>query len=549
MSGNRGFHAASDAYVFARYSSDDTAMRPVKILLAAIAAVASAALLVRVCIGPSRLAASPLNLESIAFLAFSLCCALLSFNRTRAGASLNKQIAVSNALCIAAICCVAVAPYLPAISNPLLFDDYTHLSGSRDGWAAMIARSLIHHPQGGDFFFRPAGYISYWIDYRWAGADPVRWHLWNVSVHAANSVLLYVLCRQLAFGRLGSLISALVFALHAAHAEVVAWMAARFDLLAVFFSLAALIALNHFIDSRKAAWFLLMACACLLAVLSKEAAFCLPLLALCLILFRTQRAPAAIAKLAAVLAVLCGIVFLYREWFLGGIGGYRDAAGAPAILNFSLLRTIKALFYREWAVLFFPLNWSVPPGLWLKLASIAFLLAAVFFLVRLKRVDSRLPACLALVFAASLPVQHLLLIGQDLSGARVLYLPTVGLAMFWGLLAQSYEDKTAAAALTTGLLLFQWTALAHNLGIWRGAAHLSRQTCAQAAEELRQDPRPITVLGLPNTWNGVFFLRNGFPLCVAAASQRPEDTDRIVPADSSARIFAWDAAAQKLIPK
>jgi hypothetical protein len=247
--------------------------------------------------------------------------------------------------------------------------------------------------------------------------------------------------------------------------------------------------------------------------------------------------------------VLCGLVFLYREWFLGGIGGYRDVGGAPTILNFSLLRTIKGLFYREWAVLFFPLNWSVPPGLWLRLASGVFLLAAIFFLVRLKHVDYRLPACLALVVAASLPVQHLLLIGQDLSGARVLYLPSIGLAMFWGLLAQSYEGKTAPAALTAALLLFQWTALAHNLEIWRGAAQLSRQTCAQAAEELRRDSRPITVLDLPSLWNGVFFLRNGFPQCVGAASHRPEDADRIVSADSSARVFAWDAATRKLIPK
>jgi hypothetical protein len=372
--------------------------------------------------------------------------------------------------------------------------------------------------------------------------------------HTANSVLVYVLCRQLAFERFGSLIAALVFALHAAHVEVVAWMAARFDLLAVFFSLVTLIALNRYLDRRGPAWFLLMTCACLMAVLSKEAAFCLPLLALCLILFRTGRPPRAIAKLAGVLTLLCAAVFLYREWFLGGIGGYRTAAGTPDILNFNLLRTVKALLYREWAVLFFPLNWSVPSGLWLKLAAAAFLFTAVYYLLRVKRVDSRLPACLAFVVAASLPVQHLLLIGQDLSGARVLYLPSVGLALFWGLLAQNYESRAGALLLAAGLLLFQWAALAHNLNIWRATAQLSRQTCAQAAEELRSDPRPIAVRDLPSRWNGVFFLHNGFAQCVADASRRTVDAGRVLSSDtpatiSRARSFVWDAVTQKLVPE
>jgi hypothetical protein len=185
-------------------------MRPIRILLAITAALAGAALLIRVCIGPSPLGASPLNLESIASLAFLLCAALLAFAPPRVDVGPKDKIAVSPAFCIAAICCVAIAAYLPYLSNPLLFDDYTHLSGSRDTWQAMIGRSLLHHPQGGDFFFRPAGYISYWIDYHWAGSDPVRWHLWNLVMHAANSVLIYVLCRQLDFQRFSSLIAALV---------------------------------------------------------------------------------------------------------------------------------------------------------------------------------------------------------------------------------------------------------------------------------------------------------------------------------------------------
>jgi len=38
---------------------------------------------------------------------------------------------------------------------------------------------------------------------------------------------------------------------------------------------------------------------------------------------------------------------------------------------------------------------------------------------------------LAVLIVACLPVEHLLLIGPALTGARVLYLPSLGFALFW----------------------------------------------------------------------------------------------------------------------
>lgn len=455
------------------------------------------------------------------------------------------------ALALSTIWVGAIIAYLPGLADPFLFDDYTHLSNAaRQSWSEMIAHSLLVHPTSGDFFFRPAGYISYWLDYRWAGDQALRWHLWNVLAHATNSVLVYVLGRQLRLNQPSAVFAGLVFAVHASHAEVTGWMAARFDLLAFFFSAVALIAIVRFADSGKRIWIAVMVGATLLAVLSKEAAFCLPLMALCMIPFR-HAAAASIAKLAGATGAVCAGAFLYRTWFLGGVGGYQTASGTPAILNFHLLAVPNALLLRLWGLLLFPLNWSAPPGRGLIAAALSMLLAAALLVWIARAGRARLLGSLGLILAAALPVQHLLLIGPDFAGGRVLYLPTLGLALYWGVLFEGCDKPRLALAVGAAVLVFQWVALQHNLQLRTEAAHLSQGACAAIGEELRRDVRPILVEGLPRTWNGVYFLANGFVPCVAIQSGTPEAADRVFvdsdPEQPSPRIFTWNGAARMLV--
>jgi hypothetical protein len=327
-------------------------------------------------------------------------------------------------------------------------------------------------------------------------------------------------------------------------------MSARFDLLAFLFSTVALVAINRFADTRRRIWIAVMVAATLLALLSKEAAFCLPLMALCMIPFR-RAAAASIAKMAGAMAALCVGAFLYRTWFLGGVGGYQTEAGAPAILNFHIRAVPETLLFRLWGLLLFPLNWSASPGKGLIVAALSMLVALALFAWLTRADRARLLGSLGLILAAALPVQHLLMIGPDFAGGRVLYLPTLGLAMFWGVLFEGCDKPRLALALGAAVLVFQWLALQHNLRLRTEAAHLSQKTCAALGADLRRDARPILVEGLPRTWKGVYFLANGFVPCVAIESQMPVAADRLfVGSDSvqpSPRIFTWNEPAQMLI--
>jgi hypothetical protein len=433
----------------------------------------------------------------------------------------------------------------------LVYDDYTHIVETSHATGRILTHAFQQVPGGHGLFFRPAGFIFYWLDYRWAGSHVLRWHLWSLAAHAANACLVYVLVRRLGMRRAAAWVAALLFALHGSRAETVAWIDARFDLLATFFVLCALwAALEYCRTGRRWIHIPLAVCAAL-AVYTKESAFCLPLLPAALLPFlpRAQWRRAIAASLT--LASVCAILFAYRWWALGGIGGYADRTGVSAVWHSRPLHTSEALFYRQWAFLFFPVNWSIPPEWWLSIAAIAFLTILAVCAVRGAGCRTHLLAGLAFLLAADIPVQHLLMFQPDSAGARVLYLPLAGLAIFWA----AWMERSGAGKLTwamaAALIAFNVAALEHNLRPWRTTPAAAATACNALGREMAKDPRPVLVTGLPERLDGVYFLSNGFPGCVEMNSGQPAarvhvvgGTEEAVP--SNGRHFVWNQQRGRL---
>ncbi len=498
-------------------------------------------------LGPFRLilpVQSPLNAESIIGVSFLLLLLLRLPNELgHAGAKAGDSKVVP----IILLAFITILPFLITINAPLLHDSYTHVAEAASESRNKVL-AFFTHPSGSDLFFRPLGYFAYWLDFKWAGYDPVRWHICNLALHVANSCLVYAFASQLSLKRFSSLIAGLVFAVHGSRPEAVSWAAAQFDLLAAFFVLLSLVAFNQFLETRRSLWRVSMVCCAVLAVLSKEAAYCLPVLVLGLLPFQARDRRKEIFRAAGVLLAVCGVVLAYRSYLIGGIGGYRTSTGRSAILQLDLIRTIKGLFFRQWSFLFFPINWSAHLSTWVKISVIIMPVVMLGFLVWSSAKRHLVFGAILLVFIADLPVQHLLLLGAGLTGARVLYLPVLGLALFWGVLVQGCNQRHIQVSLTAGLLLFQFIALFHNLTIWRQTAFLSQKTCRALGAELARDPRSIVVRDLPNTWHGVFFLGNGFLPCVEINSH--QETSRVFidrqPTLGPARVFSWSDAKEQL---
>lgn len=70
-------------------------------------------------------------------------------------------------------------PFFITLNVPFLSDSYSHLvSASRQFTPRSVAISLCPSAPWG-LFFRPLGYLDYWLEYKWAGFDPVLWHSSN----------------------------------------------------------------------------------------------------------------------------------------------------------------------------------------------------------------------------------------------------------------------------------------------------------------------------------------------------------------------------------
>ena len=491
---------------------------------------------------------SPLNPES--FLALSFLLLLFTSRRMPQQQTFPRAAATPRQLYLAfaIIAGVSLACFGWSLSTPFLFDDYGHVALASTASLRTVLVAFFHpHP---DIFFRPLGFFSYYVDFQWARFDPFRWHCWNLAIHIANCFLVYLLARLLALSHAASTFAAAFFALHGTRAETVSWTDARFDLLVTLFILLALVSCKLYARGGRGFWLGIALGTSLLACFTKEAAFSLPLLVVALIPLTEPAESRKLKRTALLIAAECVLLFVYRWWMIGGVGGYQSGSHAN-VLNFSVVRSIKALAWRLWAVLFFPINWVSGAGFWLTLGIL--LLTIVLGICSLKaRLDIRRAAIfLAMVVLAALPVQHLLLIGTALADARLLYLPLLGFALFWAALFDANQENRALQYALVGALLFlNIAALEHNIRTWRTVAQTARQVCHNFGGQISSLGGPVAVSAVPDRLLGVYFLKNGFAECVQQNSGVTADriilAPTVLPAaglPAGAPRFVWNAEA------
>ncbi|HEX9302198.1 MAG TPA: hypothetical protein VF959_07600 [Casimicrobiaceae bacterium] len=174
----------------------------------------------------------------------------------------------------------AAVLYAPTLAAGFLSDDYSQLHAfdgcdGADGLGACVVHLFVSGMSAPSFQYRPLGMASFALNVM-LSADPYYWHLVNVALHAANAALVALLATQLMIERTihtryAALAAGWMFAWFAPGVEAVAWVAARFDGLALFFMLTAGCA---FIASRRwnDGFALVSLVATILAFLSKEAA-------------------------------------------------------------------------------------------------------------------------------------------------------------------------------------------------------------------------------------------------------------------------------------
>ena len=386
----------------------------------------------------------------------------------------------------------AILPFAQTLPHPPVLDDGWAVvenplvqGGFRN--AARIFTSPYNYggPSTLGGVFRPVTTLSFAANYAVHGRSPGGYHVVNLLLHVAASLIVLSLTRRLAEAAMPdrapwvALVAGLLFAVHPAHVEAIAPIVGRKELLSAVFALGSLLVA---LSGRGAARSLgrLAGSVALLAlgVLSNEGAAVTPLL-YGIVAFalpgaagiggrpglRDPAGRSALLRLVAVSAtlalalvpylVLRGLpkgVPLEAQWLAGVprsavtfttsriLSEYLRILAFPTFLGTDFAYAARVQLIRE-------------PGLDLLLATAAWLSVLVGAILCLRRFP--LPSAgLLWSLAALLPVLHLFPIGV-LMAERLTYLPSAGFCMAAAALVGSVRRSpvvVAAAFVLVGLL-------------------------------------------------------------------------------------------------
>jgi protein O-mannosyl-transferase len=320
------------------------------------------------------------------------------------------------------LCLAAIIAFGGCLWGSFHFDDYSLFSGN-------LWRPLE---------IRPLTYLTFWINQRLGGGNPMGYHAVNLALHLIAILLLWD-----ALGKMlppsARLIATAIFAIHPFQAEPVNYIFARSTLLATVLCLAAL---RSWAKGRRwwaVAWFGA-------ALLAKEECVAFPvfLLLLSLPLSRKSKELSPIAAMLA-LSLAAGIRVLLAVQTTAGSG----AGGQAAVTWQSYLLTQGVAILRYLRMLALPWGFTVDSGIqvppfWIGvLAWLAVLCLALFASSKLTRTQAGIWFVGGLILL--LPSSSIFP-ANDLAADYRMYLPMIGFAASIGWLLERVRPAYLAPA-------------------------------------------------------------------------------------------------------
>ncbi|MEI7661279.1 MAG: tetratricopeptide repeat protein [Bacteroidota bacterium] len=117
--------------------------------------------------------------------------------------------------------------------------------------------------------YHPLAMLSLAFDYSINKYDPFVFHLTNLLLHCANSILVFFVVKALSKRTDIAVAAGLLFGIHSLHVESVAWVSERKDVLYAFFYLLAMYSYIRFTNRKDWKWYALGLVFFLLSCLSK----------------------------------------------------------------------------------------------------------------------------------------------------------------------------------------------------------------------------------------------------------------------------------------
>ena len=288
----------------------------------------------------------------------------------------NKNSPFLRATVVFAVLALIAAIYWPVIGAGFVSDDHLYLHDAaalRQGnhWILIF----LHGFADWATYFRPLGVALFAIEVHAFDVVPAPMHLVSLGLHLLNVLLVGVLARRLlrvapnpTRSYVLPLIVMLLFGLHPALVEPVAWISSQYELLVVFFMLLGLIlnlTLPHVAirAATVALCFFLAACA-------KESALSFPFLLLILDWVWPANGEQPVKARSALFALLkrqwpvylcvlaAGIGYLVFRWW--GLGFLVSPYRHPPVVLGPQLQTVCFTYLTYWKLLLWPMNGLAP---------------------------------------------------------------------------------------------------------------------------------------------------------------------------------------------
>lgn len=352
---------------------------------------------------------------------------------------MNPVTARSRNALLALVALAAVLPFLPALSGGFLeWDDGLNLAENPHwrGFTLANIRWMLTTMFGGPY--QPLSWLSCALDFTLWGADPAAMRATNYALHAASSVLFFLIVEDIlrrgapsSSSReraVAALFASLFWAVHPLRVESVVWLTERRDVLSGFFYLLAV--RLYLRDPEKP---LRPLFAYSLAVLSKASVITLPLTLILLDRWPLKRRSWADKIPYLVISAAAGAAGLVGQHAAGTLKGAEVGAGARLALGVHSLWWYAAK--TAWPSDLSPYH-RVPPGFGLASPAVWGAALGVLALGALawaaRRRAPAVPAALLQYALALAPMAGVAAFGHHLVAERYSYLPGLALAALAG---------------------------------------------------------------------------------------------------------------------
>jgi protein O-mannosyl-transferase len=305
---------------------------------------------------------------------------------------------------------LVVVAYVPAMRADYVWDDDQYVQDqdvSAPGGLWRIWFDLKSSPQ-----YYPLVYSSYWLEYRIWGDNPAGYHVVNILLHGVVVILLWRFLRRLELPAAWA--AAAIFALHPVHAESVAWITERKNVLSGIFYFAAALAYLRFeglspqpATDRRWAWWAAALALFAASLLSKTVTCTLPAVLLLILWWKHGRIALKDALPLAPFFVLGVTVGLFTSWFEKHYTGALGEQWSMTLLERCLVAGRVPWFYI--GKLLWPANltfiyprWRIDAHAWSQYAYPLAAIAALLTLLLLRRRIGWGPLVAALCFVGTL---------------------------------------------------------------------------------------------------------------------------------------------------